>query len=177
MMVTMNTMMMRLGACREMGAASVGGTSGLLGRLPAAPSHPHHHRHRHHRCHHRHHHRCHLVSIFIGLLWIVTIVSTFIIIVGQPRPFIIVIIVYRSSFNRHYRFTIIILLENPCLPIAKDCLLTGQEQACIRITRLSFCCHHAENGLIHGKMAVDCPLVITSIVETRAEKSEFWKVV
>ena len=45
--VMMMVMMMRLGACREMGAASVGGTSGLLGRLPAAPSHPHHLR-----CHH-----------------------------------------------------------------------------------------------------------------------------
>ena len=35
----------------------------------------------------------------------------------------------------------------------KDCLLTGQEQAWTRITRLFFCsfgCHHAENGPIHN---------------------------
>ena len=56
MMITvmMMVMMMRLGACKEMGAASVGGTSGLLGRLPAAPTHRHHHR-----CHHMYHHRHH----------------------------------------------------------------------------------------------------------------------
>ena len=37
------------------------------------------------------------------------------------------------------------LLDN----IAKDCLLTGQEQACTRITRLFgwlFGCHHAETA-------------------------------
>ena len=59
-------------------------------------------------------------------------------------------------------------------PVAKECLLSGQEQACTRITRLFGClfvirlfsCHHAENGPTHRKMAVDCPLVITSIVET-----------
>ena len=50
------------------------------------------------------------------------------------------------------------------LDIAKDCLLTGQEQACTRITRL-FVCHHAENGSIHRTMVVDCPLVITSKVK------------
>ena len=64
MMITvmMMVMMMRLGACREMGAASVGGTSGLLGRLPAAPSH-------------RHHHRCH--HMYITIVTIVNIVLTF----------------------------------------------------------------------------------------------------
>ena len=49
--------------------------------------------------------------------------------------------------------------------IAKDCLFTVQEQACCRITWL-FGCQHAENGPILRKMAIDCPLVITSIVET-----------
>ena len=52
--------------------------------------------------------------------------------------------------------------------IANDFLLTGQEQACTRITRLfvySFGCHHAENGSIHRKMVVDCPLVIISKVK------------
>ena len=39
---------------------------------------------------------------------------------------------------------------------AKDYLLTGQEQACTRITWL-FVRHHAKNGPIHRKMAVDCP--------------------
>ena len=54
--------------------------------------------------------------------------------------------------------------------IAKDCLLTVQEQACSRITCL-FGCHHAENGPILRKMAIDCPLVITSIVDqTRKEE-------
>ena len=45
---------------------------------------------------------------------------------------------------------------------------TGQEQACTRITWLFvrlFVCHHAENGPIHRKMVVDCPLVITSKVK------------
>ena len=44
--------------------------------------------------------------------------------------------------------------------IAKDCLLTGQEQACTRITLLVgllFRCHDVENG----QMGVDCFLVIT----------------
>ena len=45
---------------------------------------------------------------------------------------------------------------------AKDCLLTGQEQACtlgspIAIVVWSFGCHHAKNGLIHRKIVVDCP--------------------
>ena len=46
---------------------------------------------------------------------------------------------------------------------------TGQKQACARITWLvvrSFFCHHAENGPIHMKMVVDCPIVITSIDDT-----------
>ena len=42
------------------------------------------------------------------------------------------------------------------LAFAKHCLLTGQEQACSRITRLVGC-PHAENGLIHRKLVVDCP--------------------
>ena len=44
---------------------------------------------------------------------------------------------------------------------AKDCLITCQEQACIKITRLFVClfgCHYAKNGPIHRKMVVDCPL-------------------
>ena len=45
---------------------------------------------------------------------------------------------------------------------------TGQEQACTRFTRLVvrlFVCHHAENGPIHRKMVVACPLVITSEIK------------
>ena len=60
-----------------------------------------------------------------------------------------------------------------CMDIATNCLLTGQEQACSRITRLVVClfiwlfeCHHAENGQIHRKMAVDYLLVITFIGDT-----------
>ena len=48
---------------------------------------------------------------------------------------------------------------------AKDCLLTGQEQACTRIIQLDvwlFVRHHAENGLIHMKMALDCPPPVTT---------------
>ena len=37
-------------------------------------------------------------------------------------------------------------------------------QACTRIDQL-FVCHHAENGPIHRKMVVDCPLVIISKVK------------
>ena len=58
----------------------------------------------------------------------------------------------------------------PCFPlyvciVAKDCLLTGQEQVCTRTTQL-LDCHHAENGQIHREMAADCPIVITSMVDT-----------
>ena len=52
---------------------------------------------------------------------------------------------------------------------AKDGLLTGQQQACTRITQLvvfSVECHHAKNGLVHKKMVVECPQMITSIGET-----------
>ena len=67
----------------------------------------------------------------------------------------------------------LLLYETQCclwqkIAIAKDCLLTDQEQDCTRITWLfgrSFGCNHAENGLIHRKMVVDCPLVITSKVK------------
>ena len=49
---------------------------------------------------------------------------------------------------------------------AKDCLLTGQEQACSRITPLFVIVRrHAKNGPIHRKMVVDCPLEITSTVK------------
>ena len=53
--------------------------------------------------------------------------------------------------------------------IAKDCLFTGEEQAGSRITKLVVCsvgCHYVENGPIHIKMVVDCPIVITSIDDT-----------
>ena len=56
----------------------------------------------------------------------------------------------------------------------KDCLLTGQEQACTRITWLFVClfgCHQAENGPIHRKMAVHRALMITSKGETLFETS------
>ena len=49
--------------------------------------------------------------------------------------------------------------------VAKDCLLTGYEQVCTRITQL-FVFHHAENGQIHREMAVDFPIVITSMVDS-----------
>ena len=43
---------------------------------------------------------------------------------------------------------------DPCssvISLAIDCLLTGQEPAYSRITRL-FLCHHAKIGQIHKKM-------------------------
>ena len=46
------------------------------------------------------------------------------------------------------------------LTFAKNCLLTGQEQACTRITWFFvrwFGFHHVENGPKHRKMVVDCP--------------------
>ena len=53
---------------------------------------------------------------------------------------------------------------------AKDCLLTGQEQACSWITLLvvhSIVHHHPKNGLIHRKMAV---LKEKTLFQTRSEK-------
>ena len=63
-------------------------------------------------------------------------------------------------------------LSVPCKPIffranAKHCLLTqvrrrlalGSPGLVVR----SFGCHHAENGRIHRKNVVDCPLVINSL--------------
>ena len=53
----------------------------------------------------------------------------------------------------------------PRIILQKNCHLTGQRQACSRITWLFgrlLGCHHAKNGLIHRKMGVDCPLVIQS---------------
>ena len=61
-------------------------------------------------------------------------------------------------------FTFVVLFSSVSF-VAKDCLLTGQEQACTRITRLFvrlFVCHHVENGPIHRKIVFDCPLVIIS---------------
>ena len=60
------------------------------------------------------------------------------------------------------------------LHFAIDCLL--KSMACTRITWLfvrSLVRHHAENGQIHSKMVVDCPLVITSKVKpfSRTDKT------
>ena len=54
--------------------------------------------------------------------------------------------------------------------VAKDCLLTGQEQACSRITWL-FVRHHVENGPINRKLVLDCSLVITSKVKPYPDKN------
>ena len=53
---------------------------------------------------------------------------------------------------------------------------TGQERACTRITRLVGC-HYAENGLIHRKMVVDCPIVITSIYTFQARPDQEWGII
>ena len=67
--------------------------------------------------------------------------------------------------------------------IPKDCLLSGQEQCCTRITWLVVCLlghHRAENGPIHREMVVDCALVITSKVKpfSRPDKTkkEVWMI-
>ena len=68
------------------------------------------------------------------------------------------------------------LSEDCCENIAKDCLLTGQEQACSKITWLFVClfvCHHAENGPIHRKMVVDCPLVKLFFRPDKTRKKEW----
>ena len=56
---------------------------------------------------------------------------------------------------------------------AKDCLLTGQEHACSRITRLVVCRrHHTKNGQLHRKMVVECWLKVKlfSSLKTRSDK-------
>ena len=73
-------------------------------------------------------------------------------------------ILYHTVLNIIYKMQVPLTSQ-----IAKDSLLTGQEQARTRITRLfvsSIVCYHAENGLIHSKMVVDCPIVIPSIGDT-----------
>ena len=52
--------------------------------------------------------------------------------------------------------------------LQKNCLITGQEQACSRITLLFGCRHHAANGLIHRKMIVDCP-IDDSLLQTKPD--------
>ena len=62
------------------------------------------------------------------------------------------------------------LVKEPYKKIAKDCLLTLVKGRLALgspgwlVVRL-FVCHHAENGPIHRKMVVDCPLVIISKVK------------
>ena len=59
--------------------------------------------------------------------------------------------------------------------IAKDCLLTGQEQACSWITWLVVCLFVRSSPCrkqpIHRKMVVDCPLLIISKVKPRQQAS------
>ena len=51
-------------------------------------------------------------------------------------------------------------------PIAKDCLLTlVKSRLALGSPGCLVVCHHAENGPIHRKMVVACPLVITSKVK------------
>ena len=47
--------------------------------------------------------------------------------------------------------------------IAKDCLLTlVKSRLALGSLGCSFVCDHAENGPIHRKMVVACPLLITT---------------
>ena len=55
--------------------------------------------------------------------------------------------------------------EEPVLLLAKDCLLTGQEQACTRMNRL-FGCHNADYSSMHRKMVLECHIVIISTGDT-----------
>ena len=50
--------------------------------------------------------------------------------------------------------------------VAKDCVLSGQEQAGSRITQLAGCLSPCQNGLIPKKMVVDTVLLIRAIGET-----------
>ena len=63
--------------------------------------------------------------------------------------------------------------------VIAECLLTGQEQACSKITWFVVCLfvrHHAENSPIHRKLVVVCPLssaiMITSKVKPRQQYQE-----
>ena len=77
-----------------------------------------------------------------------------------------------KTCRRDRRMSIKVSLSVPCKPIffranAKHCLPTqvkrrlalGSPGLVVR----SFGCHHAENGRIHRKNVVDCPLVINSL--------------
>ena len=64
------------------------------------------------------------------------------------------------------------LIGHLALHFAKDCGPTAVlvksrlgSSGCL-VVRSFVRCHHAENGPIHRKMPADCPLAITSIVET-----------
>ena len=70
-----------------------------------------------------------------------------------------------GSLDGTYSFIYIKKVE-----IAKDCLLTlVKSRLALGPPGCSFVCsfvrHHAENGPIHRKMVVACPLVITSKVK------------
>ena len=88
---------------------------------------------------------------------------------SPPTPQQAWLLRYKSQFCVLANYCNVELVQRcPRIILQKNCLLTRQRQACSRITRL-FGWHHAENGLIHRKMIVDCPLVITSKVERKEE--------
>ena len=58
------------------------------------------------------------------------------------------------------------IVRTPYPIIAKDWLLIlVKSRLALGSPGWSFVCHHAENGPIHRKMVVDCPLAITSKVK------------
>ena len=57
------------------------------------------------------------------------------------------------------------IVRSPYPIIAKDWLILVKSRLALGSPGWSFVCHHAENGPIHRKMVVACPLVITSKVK------------
>ena len=104
----------------------------------------------------------------------------FLLLMGIPYVIYLGIIVFCvPTLFKHCRHWKRCLQVEQCQQFMRRCSLhpcfckrlpshTGQEQACTRITRLFVCLfvrYHAENGPIHRKMVVACPLVITSKVK------------
>ena len=87
---------------------------------------------------------------------------------------------YHQRWRRHRVLFIVFKLLYTAetlelMPVLQKTAFWSRAQACTRITELVgwlFGCHHAENGLIHRMMGVDCPIVITSIYTFQARPDQ-----
>ena len=75
----------------------------------------------------------------------------------HPTPFVLLCYYFESIWQRNCR--LIGILQNTAFSLVKGRLALGSPGC------RSFVRHHAENGPIHRKMVVDCPLVIISKVK------------